>query len=600
MKLLAPLFLVPVTLAQNQPPQAQTQKPAEPMLLPQAVVLPRPETPVQIDGTLTDWPELPAIVLSDQRQLSGTADNAWRGPRDCSALMFTMWDERNLYVALAVRDEWHHPLEAGSVALNEIPVADSVEITFDPARDTRGGGLDPGRRDDRTFWLADENSRSVVLWDQLGGKARLLDQPDGRCVVLHDKEQSVTTYEASLPWQEILPPGTTPSAGLVIDMQVVVNDFDESTDAMPQTRIGWTFGCSPIVDPGLLGSIMLVDNRDALQGKVPAFPPKPAVPPDPAIAESRWQELTAKLLQAPPRVCKGDVLPADVGGAARLKVLEEIDAEVARYPRVDYVQLLQRIHRRMNREVAGMSARGLPAWWRERLRSVSKQAEDPVPAGSLRLFRLPMGGWLVRSARNFMIDPVGDGIAELLWGGAEFCILTEPLDIARRNDQLLVRMLMAKPPHPVLMHIAVHLPLVNMGQVPLVQPGESYGSELGAFVRALAKPREDGSVTFSCSYRVDLPEAPSLLIVGQNLQPDEVPEQPVDVMLLSPRNPDALEIAAKANPGLIVIDDSFLCQSVPGIPRMALTNLHLLQKALLPRPSVLLAPGESWDVARKP
>ena len=32
--------------------------------------------------------------------------------------------------------------------------------------------------------------------------------------------------------------------------------------------------------------------------------------------------------------------------------------------------------------------------------AVSKQGEDPVPEGAVRLFKLPMGGWLVRTAKD--------------------------------------------------------------------------------------------------------------------------------------------------------------------------------------------------------
>ena len=41
----------------------------------------------------------------------------------------------------------------------------------------------------------------------------------------------------------------TPERQLLFDL----NDFDETTDGMAQTRIGWTFGLGPVVDPGLLG-----------------------------------------------------------------------------------------------------------------------------------------------------------------------------------------------------------------------------------------------------------------------------------------------------------------------------------------------------------
>jgi hypothetical protein len=55
------------------------------MLIPQILVLPRGERTLTIDGSLIDWPELPAVRLDDRRQLSGTAHGAWRGPAPTSA-----------------------------------------------------------------------------------------------------------------------------------------------------------------------------------------------------------------------------------------------------------------------------------------------------------------------------------------------------------------------------------------------------------------------------------------------------------------------------------------------------------------------------------
>jgi hypothetical protein len=60
--------------------------------------------------------------------------------------------------------------------LTEIPVADSVVLTFDPERDTRAATATiPGGAEDREFWLADEAGREVVQWDRLRGTARVLD-----------------------------------------------------------------------------------------------------------------------------------------------------------------------------------------------------------------------------------------------------------------------------------------------------------------------------------------------------------------------------------------------------------------------------------------
>jgi hypothetical protein len=591
---LAAAAQVAPAVPQEPPPGVQARP--EPMLLPQLLALPRGDRQLAIDGTLTDWPELPAVRLDDRRQLSGTANHAWRGPNDLGAQVFLLWDADALYVSCVVKDEWHRALDSKTLQLTEIPVCDSVVLTFDPERDTRGSGEDPGRREDREFWLADESGRQVVQWDRLRGTARVLGGA-ARCVALHDKEHGITSYEASIPWSEILPPGRTAKTGLVLDVQIVVNDFDESTDSMPQTRVGLTFGCSPVIDPGLLASMMLVGDAAALQGSVPEFPPKPGVATAPAPGPEYWQPLIAELLASPPVVFDGNGAAAECGGVKRLALLEQLDGHCARMPRIDFLELHQRIHRRMNREIGGLSARGLPWFWRRRLEMLSKEAADPVPAGASRLYRLPMGGWLVRSeSRDYVVDPAGADVAEYLWGGIGFCVLTQPLDMVRRNDQLLVRMYFARPPRTVLTHIAFHLPLVPMETMELVEPGKTYPSSTGARIEVLGSKLEDGKVPWSCSYRIDTPKGPRLLFVGPNLKPAEVESGGVDLAVASPRNPDLVEVLRKVAPGLVVIDDAFTCQAHPTQPRIALHDIHLLQQELRPLRSVLLAPGESWTV----
>jgi hypothetical protein len=246
--------------------------------------------------------------------------------------------------------------------------------------------------------------------------------------------------------------------------------------------------------------------------------------------------------------------------------------------------------------VAGISARGLPFWWRQRLESVSKVAEDPVPAGTVRLFRLPMGGWLFRTPQQgFVVDAAGGDLADWILGGTEFCVLTQPMDMVRRNDQLLVRMFLAESPRPVLSHIAFHLPAVAMEKMPLVEPGRSHTHGSGVNVHALGRPLPDGSVTWSCSYRIEIPAGPKILLVGPDLHEHEV-EGPVELMVLSSRNVEALKIVQKVKPDLVVFDDAFYCSSHPSLLRVTLRDLHSLQKTLAPQRSLILAPGESSDV----
>lgn len=596
------------TAAQQKPnlPGAQQGQGKTPntMRLPRAVVLPVGDKEIKIDGSLVDWPKLPAMQMNDRSQLSGTGHGAWRGLKDCSALVFMMWGEEGLYISCTAQDEWHRALDANTLLLTEIPASDSLMLTFDPGRNTRSNGPDPGRREDREFWLADEKGRKVVQWDRLRGTARVLPDP-ARMVVLHDKEHGITTYEALIPWSEILPPGKQPYAKLCIDMQMVLNDFDESTDSMAQTRIGWTFGHGPVVDPGLLGTIMLVGSDAPMRGVMPEFPAKPGVEEEFVKPAEYWREVSARLVQNEPAIYDGKLPPAETGGMKRLEVLEELDEHLDRFPRVDNLELYQRIHRRMNREVIGLMGRGLPLWWRLRMQTISKQAADPVPVGSVRLFRLPMGGWLVRTAtKNYMIDPAGNDVHDWLWGGAEMAILTQPLTMMRRNDELLIRMFTSKAVRPVFTHIVFHLPVIAMEKIPLVDPGKGYATERadkknkeGTTVHAIGRKLDDGSVPYDLSYRIDTPNCPSVMIVGPTLKAEDVEDKAVGVLIASSRNVEIKAIADKVKPGIILFDDAFLASNDAKLARVTLKNIHQLQRSLLPHKSVLIAPGESWTAA---
>ena len=585
-------------VAQGQP-GSDTQRLPKTMRLPQAVVLPVGKNEIVIDGSLVDWPKLPAMQLNDRTQLSGTGHGAWRGPKDASALVFLMWGEEGLYISCTAQDEWHRSLDENTLMLTEIPAADSLVLSFDPDRNTRSNGPDPGRREDREFWLADEKAREVVQWDRLRGTARVLPAP-ARMVVLHDQEHGITTYEALIPWPEILPPGRQPRANLCIDMQMVLNDFDETTDGMAQTRIGWTFGLGPVVDPGLLGTIMLVADDAPLSGVMPEFPAKPAATEPAGEPAEYWADLSARLIQNEPIAYDGTLTPAETGGIKRLKALEELDEHCEQFPRVDNLELYQRINRRMNREVAGLMGRGLPLWWRERMQAISKEAADVVLEGALRLFRLPMGGWLVRTkSKSYLIDAAGNDVAEWLWGGAEMCILTQPLAMHRRNDQLLIRMFTAEPVRPVFAHIVYHMPVVAMEKMPLVQIGKLYSTAGATTVRAYGRQLADGAVSFDFGYRIETVGCPSVVLVGPTLKVGDIDEQPVGVMIASSRNVEIVAIANKLKPGIILFDDAFLAAADAKMSRVTLNNLHQLQRSLLPHKSVVLAPGESWTAEQR-
>ena len=555
----------------------------------------RGDRTIEIDGSLIDWPELAALNLGDGRQLSGTANGAWREHADCSAFLFLMWDSDNLYFAATVKDEWHRALDPKTVAQVETPVADSIVLSFDSNRDTRALGSTPGRREDVEFWLSEEAAQKVMLWDRLRGSARELETEGSRAVVSHDKVLGITTYEARIPWSEILPAGNKPKAGLVFDMQAVVNDFDETTDPFPQTRIGWTFGCGPTINPCLYGSVQLI-GEEGLQDTAGNFGQYQELAM-PAENRGYWEDYRKRLAEHPPAVHDGTKAPEESGGIERYLLLQELDRSIDRFPRVDFIEFCQRVHRRMTREVAGITRYGPPQFWEQQLFAVSKAAEEQPEAGTVRLFKLPQNGWLVRGPKiSFLVNPAGANIEKFVWGAAGLAILTEPLDMTRRNDQLLLRMFAAKGDRKFMTHLAFHLPVLSMSDMELVEPGKTYGAPGGIQITTLGNKRPDGAVPYSLGYLIEMPGGPSLLFAGPQTEPDEVPDQPISALILSPRNVQAPAIAKAAKADVVFVDEGFLCSSIPGVARLKLATQHALQKALLPTPSIVLAPGESWDV----
>jgi hypothetical protein len=159
-------------------------------------------------------------------------------------------------------------------------------------------------------------------------------------------------------------------------------------------------------------------------------------------------------------------------------------------------------------------------------------------------------------------------------------------------------MFTAEPPRPVYHHITFHLPLVPMEKMLLTEPGKSFGPPSGIRLHGLGKAMADGSVTYSGSYRIDIPNGPRILLAAQNLRAEEAGEGPVDLMILSPLNAEAVAMVRKVQPAMVIIDDAFICQSQPVLPRLTLAQIHAMQAELRPTRSVLLAPGESWDVKR--
>ena len=591
-----------IRAAEQDPDQDQRPR-FRPMPTPQAVVK-RRTLRIAVDGALDDWPSVVPLILYDPRQVSGTAMGAYHGTSDVSGQAYMLWDEENLYLAVQVVDEWHRGLPKETPLVQEIPPVDNVVITFDPGRDTRSLGADSGRGEDRAFFLADLErlGDTMLMVDEYRG---VRNRAFGAKVRVDRRDtEGVTIYEARIPWREILPPGQTPEPKRILDLQLVINDHDDVTDPVPQTRVGWTFGMGPEVLPAVWGSIMLVDDYDPSQDREPVFAPPPDV--ESSVPGRRyWIDLYRKIRsQRPVFVTHAIGDPAHAGGAERYKLLTELERHYEGMPRFDNLNYLYRVQRRMLREVGGIGGAGLPYFWDQTFTELTRAVVAPPEQGSIRVFRLPQGGWYVRSETvNFLIDPVGNGIERLFnQGGVDFALMTRPNEITRRHDPLLIRMSAANPQRPFFTHLAFHLPGAVPGSMDPVVPGKDY--RIGGLKRILpiGAPVQGGKVQASIGYLVEWEDGRTLMAAGLGLTKELIEEFDLhpDILIVSGQHHQAADFARLLRAEWTLLDDVFVAEVYPDSfgGRLSYGDALKVQSLIKPRASLILAPGEWIDLKK--
>lgn len=82
-----------------------------------------------MDGDLTDWADVPPLVLSGENAIL-TGKDRWKGPDDLSAAVRLAWDAKALYIACDVTDDthWQRIMELGLSADDGVKVG----INLDP------------------------------------------------------------------------------------------------------------------------------------------------------------------------------------------------------------------------------------------------------------------------------------------------------------------------------------------------------------------------------------------------------------------------------------------------------------------------------------
>ncbi len=171
-------------------------------------------TTPRINGDLAEWAEAFPTAL-DRGEM--VREKTWGGLGDLSALVFTMWDERCLYVAASVNDD----VDYQPYPLARMAQGDSLQIAIDALRDAAPDAAGYSESD-HEFILGMVAGRPTAC-RLAGPKTKSLGPMPGVQVAVR-RVGSRTIYEAAIPWAELGP--AKPKDGAAIGFSVLLNDND--------------------------------------------------------------------------------------------------------------------------------------------------------------------------------------------------------------------------------------------------------------------------------------------------------------------------------------------------------------------------------------
>ena len=201
------------------PPDQQKRRPAAngPDLTATAL-----QSPLTIDGDLSDWGEMPCTEVNTAEQLTLGDPSSWSGPNDLGSRVCYAWDANNLYMGFEVTDDTIVQTHTGSSLWR----GDHVEIWFDTQLQLDFGSAEAGK-DDFQIGLSPgdctgEVAPDIFIWTP----SRLREEYDG--LIEYAVECTDSGYRA-----EMRLPATVLSGLKLIEGQAVGASFDPSDTDMP-------------------------------------------------------------------------------------------------------------------------------------------------------------------------------------------------------------------------------------------------------------------------------------------------------------------------------------------------------------------------------
>ena len=176
----------------------------------------RTTLPVKVDGDLAEWQNALPMHLGSLEQASrGVHPLDWRGPEDLSVVLYTMWDDDNLYVAAKARDD----ILSCEVSGDDIWQGDSFQFALDTGNE-RGDWLD---NNDYEFLMGLTRGGPYhwVAYAPEGKRRR--DNPAVKLAIRRADPQNLL-YEIAVPFAELAP--FKPKPGTIIGFSALYVDND--------------------------------------------------------------------------------------------------------------------------------------------------------------------------------------------------------------------------------------------------------------------------------------------------------------------------------------------------------------------------------------
>lgn len=185
----------------------------------------RVRTTIVIDGDLGDWTGYKAaFVGKDRADVIEYQQGKYTGADDVRAKFMCAYDDANLYLAVAVKDDVHYaPFSA-----KDLWRGDSLQIFIDASKD--GTALDPKMDDDYAYMIGSSSEGNAAFRNftpnkQIAWLENAMIEKAVTVKVVRDEARKTTVYEMQLPQRSIVPVAL--KKGGIIGLGIMVNDADE-------------------------------------------------------------------------------------------------------------------------------------------------------------------------------------------------------------------------------------------------------------------------------------------------------------------------------------------------------------------------------------